>query len=124
MTTQMPKFDMPKMDLEGFFAMHKANLDTMIEAQAVMVDAGQQIARMQFAWFEDSMKMGRAALEGDAREKKPADMLAEVKSVTEKAMKVAKDEADLGLKAQQKVADLVAKRMSVNMQQVKSLVAA
>ena len=50
-------------------------------------------------------------------------MLADVKSVTEKAVAAGKQGMDLGVAAQQRVAELVAKRVQANIDEFKALAA-
>jgi phasin family protein len=120
---EMPKFDVPGLNIDAFVAMHKANMETMVEAQSVMMQTAEAMARLQYGWFEEAFKHSEAMMKGDAAKKKPEDFMADAKAAADKVMAVAKEQADLSLKAQKKVAELVTKRMNANMEEVKGLAA-
>lgn len=113
------QFEMPKFDFNTIFAMQKANLDTFVEAQNIVVDAMQSIARLQYDWVEEAWKTTEHMFKGDVAKNKPEDFVAGYKSTAEKAFAVAKEQADLGLKAQKQVADLYVRRFNANVEQGK-----
>jgi len=120
---EMPKFDMSKFNFDAVVAMHKANVDTMVEAQGIWMQTAEAIAKLQYGWVEESFKQGEAMLKGDVTKKKPEEFIADAKAAAEKVMAVAKEQTDLGMKAQQQVADLVTKRVNANIEDAKSLAA-
>jgi phasin family protein len=119
----MTKFEMPKFNFDAVIAMHKANVDTMVEAQGIWMQTAEAIAKLQYGWVEESFKQGEALLKGDVTKKKPEEFMADAKAAADKVMAVAKEQADLGMKAQKQVADLVTKRVNANLEDVKSLAA-
>lgn len=119
----MTKFEMPKFNFDAVVAMHKANIDTMVEAQGIWMQTAEAIAKLQYGWVEESFKHGEALLKGDVTKKKPEEFMADAKAAADKVMAVAKEQADLGMKAQKQVADLVTKRVNANLEDVKSLAA-
>jgi phasin family protein len=119
----MPKFDMPKFNFDAVVALHKANVDTMVEAQGIWMQAVEAIAKLQYGWAEESFKQGEAMLKGDVSKKKPEEFMADAKAAADKVLAVAKEQADLGMKAQKQVADLVTKRVNANLEDVKALAA-
>jgi len=119
----LPKFDMPGLHVDAFVAMHKANMETMVEAQSVMMQTAEAMAKLQYGWVEEAFKHGEAMMKGDATKKKPEEFMADAKAAADKVMAVAKEQADLSMKAQKKVADLVTKRMNANIEEVKTLAA-
>ena len=116
-----PKFTMPKFNADEIVAMHKANIDTFVQAQTVMLDAAQAISKLQYGWVADSLKAFETVLDGNVTAKKPEEFMADAKAAAEKAVQVAKQEFDLGVKAQNEVADLVSKRVTANIEEVKAL---
>lgn len=118
-----PKFDLPKFNFDAAVALHKANVDTLIEAQGILFQAAEAIAKLQYGWVEETFKQGEALFKGDVSKKKPEEFLADAKAAADKAIAVAKEQADLGIKAQAKVADLVTKRVNANLEDVKTLAA-
>ena len=124
----MPKFNMeafamPKFDFETLVAMQKANVDTLVQAQGVMVEAAQAIAKLQTGLIEETFKNMQTFMKFDAKAK-PEAYLADAKAAADKVMAVAKQELDLGLKAQTEVAQLVSKRAAANMEGLKAFAAA
>ncbi len=120
---EMPKFDMPKFNFDAVVAMHKANVDTVVEAQGIWMQTAEAIAKLQYGWVEETFKQGEAMLKGDVTKKKPEEFMADAKAAADKVMAVAKEQADLGMKAQKQVADLVTKRVNANIEDAKTLAA-
>lgn len=120
---EMPKFDMPKFNVDAVVAMHKANVDTMLEAQGIWMQTAEAIAKLQYGWVEETFKQGETFFKGDVSKKKPEEFIADAKAAADKVMAVAKEQADLGMKAQAQVADLVSKRVNANLEDVKTLAA-
>ena len=120
---EMPKFDMPGVNFDAVVALHKANMETMVEAQSIWMQTAEAMAKLQYGWVEETFKQGEAMMKGDVSKKKPEEFMADAKAAADKVMAVAKEQADLGLKAQKKVADLVTKRVNANIEDVKTLAA-
>ena len=133
---EMPKFDMtqftmPKFaqapfaqaNVDAYVAMAKANFDTAVKVQTIMADAAQAIGKVQYAYAEEAMKNAQAAFKPETAKKKPEEFVADAKAAAEKAFAVAKQEADLAIKAQKEVAELVTARLHDNFENVKSLAA-
>ncbi len=114
-------FKMPKLDLEAIFAAQKANLGAVQEAQNVLIDAAQAILKAQYDWTMDILANGENALRG--KPAKPETFVADFQSTAEKTMAVAKQSVDLATAAQQRVAELVAKRAAANFDELKTLAA-
>ena len=119
----MPKVELPKFNVDAMVALHKANVDTLLEAHGIWMQTAEAIAKLQYGWVEETFKQGQAMLQGDVTKKKPEEFIADAKAAADKVMAVAKEQADLGLKAQAQVADLVAKRVNANLQDVKTIAA-
>jgi hypothetical protein len=113
----------PKLDLDALFGAQKANLAVAHEAQRVLVDAGQAIAKVQQGYLEQAVAEAKAAL-ASKQVSKPEAVLAEVKAAAEKTVVTAKEVVGLAAAAQRRVAELVAQRTAANVAQLKSLAAA
>ena len=61
---KLPELKLPKFDLDALFAVQKANLATTHEAQTVLVDAVQAIAKVQQGRIEQAVADAKAVLEG------------------------------------------------------------
>lgn len=121
--TTSPKVTLPKFDLDGLFALQRANLESLTQAQQVWVDATQAIVRLQHNWVQEVFKGFEGVGQIDAQ-KKPEAYLADAKVNAEKAMAVAKQGFDLGVKAQSEVAQILTKRAAANIDEIKGFAAA
>ena len=119
---QLPTFKLPKLDIDTLFGLQKANLATVHEAQALLVDAAHAIARLQHGWTAETVAGARAALSRKTPQQ-PQIVLAETKAAAEKAGNVAKEAVDLAAAAQRRVADLFTRRAAANLDQLKALAA-
>src|SRR5687768_10140643 len=120
---KLPALKRPKLDLDALFGAQKANLAVAHEAQRVLADAAQAIAKVQHGYLEQAVARTRAAL-GRQERRKPEAVLAEVKAAAEEAVAVTQEVVDLAVAAQRRVAELVAQRTATNVDQLKTLAAA
>ena len=116
---KLPELKLPKFDLDALFAVQKANLATTHEAQTVLVDAFQAIAKAQQGRIEQAVAEAKAVLEG----KKLTDaqaVLAEVKAAVEKNTAVAKEVVELTVAVQRRVVELFTARAQANAEELKA----
>jgi hypothetical protein len=119
---KLPELKLPKFDLEAVFALQKANLAAAQEAQNVLLEAAQAVAKIQHGYVSDLVAQAEATLK--AREpKKPEAVIADVQASAQKAATVARQGVELGVAAQRRVAELVAKRVQANIDELKALAA-
>jgi hypothetical protein len=121
-TVPFAELKFPKLDIDALFAAQRANLAVVQEAQTVLIDAVQAIVRVQYDWTMDMVANGENALRGK-QPAKPEALVADMQSTAEKTMAAAKQSVDLATAAQQRVAELVAKRAAANLDELKSLAA-
>jgi hypothetical protein len=121
-TAALTDLKFPKLDLEALFAAQKANLAVAQEAQNVLIDAAQAIAKAQYDWTMDMVANSENALRGK-QPAKPEAFVADMQSTAEKTIAVAKQSVDLATAAQRRVAELVAQRAAANLDELKSLAA-
>jgi hypothetical protein len=119
---KFPEPKLPKLDLEALFAAQRANLGTAQEAQTVLTDAAQAIARVQYGYVEQAATGAKAALAGKELPK-PETALANVKSGVETAVAVAEEVVDLAVGAQKRVVELLTQRGQANVSELKALAA-
>jgi hypothetical protein len=112
------KFDIPGYDFEAMLALQRANFETFVQANALIADATQQAFKVQTDWFTKVFQSGQKAFETKTP-MKPEAAFAEAEAMTKEAIKIAKDNVDLGVETQRKVADLVSKRVAANMEEMK-----
>jgi hypothetical protein len=117
-----PEPKLPKLDLDALLAAQRANLAAAREAQAVLVDTAQAIAKVQHGYLEASVAAVRAALS----RKKPAQpeiVLAEVEAAAERTTATAQQVLDLATAAQRRVVELATQRTRANADAFKALAA-
>ena len=110
----------PRVDVDAVFALYRANLAAAREAQDVLVEAAEAVAKAQYGWVEQTL----AALKGHKGPVTPEALLAGVKDAAERAFAVAKQGAEIGTGAQKRVADLLAARATANVEAGKAALAA
>jgi hypothetical protein len=116
---KLPELKLPKFDLDALFAVHKANLAAAHEAQAVLVDAVQAIAKVQQGRVEQAVADAKAVLDGK-KLSDPQAVLAEVKAALEKNVAVSKEVMDLAVAAQRRVVELFTARAQANAEELKA----
>ena len=119
---KLPALKRPKLDLDVVLTAQKANLAVVHEAQSVLVDAAQAIAKVQQGYVEQAVARTRAAL-ASKQVSKPEAVLTEVKAAAEKTVVTAKEVVGLAAAAQRCVAELGAQRTAANVAQLKTLAA-
>jgi hypothetical protein len=119
---KLPELKLPKLDLDALFGLQKANLAVVQETQAVVLDAVQAIVRLQHGYAAEVVETLKAAAAAK-QPAKPETVLADVKAAAEKAVAVTKQGVDLGVAAQQRVAELVTERAKANVEELKVIAA-
>jgi len=117
-TVPTTEIKFPKFDLDALFSAQKANLAAAHEAQTVLLDAAEAIAKVQYGYVEGAVAEAKAAV--DSKEPPKAET---VKASGEKFVAVAKEVFDLGLAAQKRVAQLVTDRTKATVAELKSIAA-
>lgn len=122
---KFPEPKLPKLDLDALFATQKANLAAVQEAQSVLIDAAQAIAKVQHDHLGQSMAAVRAALSRKELAK-PDAVLAEIKVAVERISATTKqvmDFAVVAVAAQHRAVELVTRRTRANVSELKALAA-
>ena len=106
-------------------ATQKANLAAVQEAQSVLIDAAQAIAKVQHDYLGQSMAAVRAALSRKELAK-PDAVLAEIKVAVERISATTKqvmDFAVVAVAAQHRAVELVTRRTRADVSELKALAA-
>jgi hypothetical protein len=119
---QLPAPKLPKLDLDTLFARQKASLATAQEAQTILDDAAQAIARVQHDYLEQTVAAAGAAL-GRKELAKPEAVLAEVKIAAERTCATTQQVVDLAVAAQRRIGALATQRTQANVSELKALAA-
>lgn len=117
-TAPTTEIKFPKFDLDALFSAQKANLAAAHEAQTVLLDAAEAIAKVQHGYLEGAVADAKAAV--DSKEPPKAES---VKATGDKFVAVAKEVFDLGLAAQKRVAQLVTDRTKATVAELQPLAA-
>ena len=121
---ELPKFGVPKFDLDALISFQKANVETVVAAQKIFFDLFQTVAKRQTELVKEFASKFEGSMKGGFDTKKqPAAYVDEAKAAIEKAVADAKETMDLSLKAQAEVVELFVKRATANFDQVKSIAA-
>ena len=119
---KFPEFQLPKFSLDAVFGLQSANLAAAHEVQTIVLEAVQGVAKIQHGWLVETGETVKSALSGK-EPKQPQALIADLKTATDKAVAVGKQGVDLSVAAQQRVAELVAKRVQANIEEFKALAA-
>ena len=119
---KLPELKLPKLDLDALFGLQKANLAVAQETQSVMLEAAQAILRLQHGYATEVVESLKAAV-SVKEPKQPQAVLADVQAAAEKAVAVTKQGVDVGVAAQQRVVELVSKRVKANVDELKAVAA-
>ncbi len=111
----------PKFNFEALFAMQQSQLDTFVAAQKIMFDLVTDFGSKQQARMKDTAAKAEAMIKGFGTNKEPTAYVSEAKAVFEEVMSDARETMDLGLKAQNEMIDLLAKRAAASVGAAKSL---
>ena len=116
------QFELPAFDMEAALAFQRANFETMVKANALVADATQKALKVQADWFAKVMQSGQKAFEAKAP-LQPEAVFTEAEAMAKEAMKIAQDNVDLGVATQKQVVDLVSKRVTANLEEIKGAAA-
>ena len=119
---KLPEFNVPKFPLDAVLALQSANLAAAHEVQSIVLEAVQGVVKIQHGWLVEAGETVKAVLSGK-EPKQPQALMADLKSATDKAVAVSKQGVDLSVAAQQRVAEVVAKRVQANIDEFKALAA-
>ena len=115
-----PGVKLPRVDVGAVFALYRANLAAARQAQDILVEAAEAVAKAQYGWAEQTA----AALKGHKGPVTPEAFLAGVRDAAERAFAVARQGAEIGTGAQKRVADLLAARATANVEAGRAALAA
>jgi hypothetical protein len=117
--SKRPKRKLPHLDVEAVFGLQKANLAVAQEAQAVLLDAAQAVAKLQAGHAQTLITRAHDGLATQAP-RKPEAVLDEVKAVAETTFATVQQSLELGLAAQRRVAELATARARATLERLTS----
>ena len=118
-TPTFPGIKFPRPDFDALFALQRANVAAVREAQDVVIEAAQAVVRAQYGWVEQTFARanGKAPVTPEAA-------VAGLKEAVERAFAVARQGAEIGTGEQKRVVDLFAARAAANVEAGKTAIAA
>ena len=122
-TPAFPKFEFPKYDDTAAKALFKDNVEVAVKAQRMVLDAFEALVKRQFDLTREVIETSQAAVVNFDVNKKPEVYVEEVKAAAERAQVIVKEEIDTSVKVQQDVANLVAKQVTANVDEMKKFAA-
>ena len=118
--TTSPAF--PKLGVNAVVGLQRDNIETVLKAQRIVSETAQAVAKLHADWLREVAQQVQAFAKVDPT-RKPEAVLADARAAAERAFVVARQEIDLGTRAQSEVVDLLAKRAAANLDQVKAFAA-
>ena len=118
-TPTFPSIKFPRVDLDALFALQRANIAAVREAQDVVTEAAEALVRAQYGWVEQTFARANGKVSVT-----PQAVVAGLKNAVERAFAVARQGAEIGTGAQKRVADLFAARAAANVEAGKAAIAA
>lgn len=127
LTKLLGDFKVPGIDFEAIVASQRKNIEAVTSANQLAVEGLQAVLRRQAEIIRQSIEEA-SALVGDftavgAPEEKAAKQAELVKSTFEKALANVKELSELVAKSNAEAADILAKRVSESLDEVKSAIA-
>jgi len=119
---KLPELKLPKLDLDRLFGSQSATLAAAQQAQTVLVEAAQAIARLQYGYLAEAAAAAKAAL-AVKQPPQPAAVLKDCKAAAEKGTALAKEIVDLAVAAQRQAAELLTQRARATAAELKAVAA-
>ncbi len=116
---RLPELKLAKLDLDRLFASQSATLAAAQQAQTVLVEAAQAIARLQHGYLTEAAAEAKAAL----AVRQPAAVLAGCKDAAAKGAAASRQIVDVALAAQRQAAELLAQRAQATVTELRAVAA-
>lgn len=118
---QAPAF--PKVDVEALFALQRANLETLFQAQKLVFDLFETLSRRQAEVVKEVLAKAEAYTRGFDPARQPKAYVEEARAAVEKAMAEVRQAVELGLETQKKVVELFVQRAAANLDEMRKIAA-
>jgi len=125
-TKLMAEFKLPGVDMETVLATQRKNIEALTKANQLAIEGLQTVARRQAeilrAGFEEASALARELFQNQSPEDRVAKQTDAAKVALEKAFGNARELAEIVGKAQQEAFDVINKRMTEGLDEVRDLV--
>ena len=126
-TKLLAEFKLPGVDMETVLATQRKNIEALTKANQLAVEGFQTVARRQAeilrTGFEEASALMRDLIQAQSPEDRVAKQAEVAKKAMEKALANARELAEIVTKAQSEAFDVLNKRMTEGLDEVKGLVA-
>ena len=125
MTKLFGEMKMPGLDMEGFMAAQKKNIEAVTTANRLAVEGFQAVAQRQAEILRSTMEELSKASQDLMSQGKPEDKMAKqadlAKEAFEKALANMREIAEMAAKANNEAADVINSRVSESIDEIKDL---
>jgi phasin family protein len=125
-TKLMAEFKLPGVDMETVLATQRKNIEALTKANQLAIEGLQTVARRQAeilrAGFEEASALARELFQNQSPEERVAKQTDAAKTALEKAFGNARELSEIVGKAQQEAFDVINKRMTEGLDEVRDLV--
>jgi len=126
-TKLMAEFKLPGVDMETVLATQRKNIEALTKANQLAIEGLQTVARRQAeilrAGFEEAQALARDLFQGKASsEDRVGKQTEATKAALEKAFSNARELSEIVGKAQQEAFEIINKRMTESLDEVRDLV--
>ncbi|GGF08177.1 phasin [Aliidongia dinghuensis] len=125
-TKLMAEFKLPGVDMETVLATQRKNIEALTKANQLAIEGLQTVARRQAeilrAGFEEASSLARELFQNQSPEDRVAKQTEATKAALEKAFSNARELAEIVGKAQQEAFEVINKRLSEGLDEVRELV--
>lgn len=121
----MGDFKVPNFDTDAILAANKKNFEAVAQANQIMIESVQAVAKRQAEIMREAAEQASAALQDMAKAGAPEEKIAQqadlVKGAMEKAMSNARELAELAAKSNQEAVDVINKRVSESLDEMRDV---
>jgi len=125
-TKLMAEFKLPGVDMETVLATQRKNIEALTKANQLAIEGLQTVARRQAeilrAGFEEASALARELFQNQSPEDRVAKQTDAAKAALEKAFGNARELAEIVGKAQQEAFEVINKRVTEGLDEVRDLV--
>ncbi|MCR9257565.1 MAG: phasin family protein [Alphaproteobacteria bacterium] len=125
-TKIMADYKMPGVDMDSIMATQQKNVDALTNANQAAVDGAQALAQRQMEMFHQAFEQVQELAKAMSGQTTPQDFAAKqtelMKSAIEKAISNSRELAELATKSQYEAADIMNKRYTELLDEMKSAI--
>lgn len=121
----MGEFKVPNIDPDAILAANKKNFEAVAQANQIMIESVQAVAKRQVEIIRESTEQASAAIQEMVKAGAPEEKIAQqadlMKGALEKAMSNARELAELAAKSNQEAVDVINKRVGESLEEIREV---